>query len=575
MPRTVADSSEGNRRPLRFGVLCTGTTFQAWQAACLERLSALGSVEPALLIVDEDSTATSIWQRVRSLRFRNLLWDAFSLLFVGRGSRATRPVDMATSLAHVPTISCRAVKRGKFSQYFGKDDIAEIKKHNLDFILRFGFGIIRGEALKSARFGVWSFHHGDEEKYRGTPAGFWEIYKGDNVTGAILQRLTDRLDGGVVLRRGFFKTNETSYTRNRDTILLESAGWPAQVCVDIQNGNTGCLEASPSKTTAPVLHAPNNLQMILFVLKLLGHFIRGMYNMLLFYPQWGVGVVDQPIHAFLTPGNRPPVRWLHAPNRSRFIADPFAIQREDGLHILFEDFDQRTSKGRISKARMTQDCLTESEVVIDEPFHMSYPYLFEDKGEIYCIPETYQAREVRLYRANSFPGSWVKVATLIEGVAAVDSTVFQHEGRWWLLATDKETGAGLKLKVWHAGDLLGPWKPHANNPVKVDVRSARPAGTPFVHDGHLYRPCQDSSRTYGGRILINRIVRLSPTEFEEEQAAVVEPYKDGPYPNCLHTLSAAGDVTVIDGARNLFVGRSWVVLMQEAKLILASLSRSR
>jgi len=44
-------------------------------------------------------------------------------------------------------------------------------------------------------FGVWSWHHGDEDKYRGGPPAFWEIVNADPVTGALLQRLTERLDG--------------------------------------------------------------------------------------------------------------------------------------------------------------------------------------------------------------------------------------------------------------------------------------------------------------------------------------------------------------------------------------------
>jgi hypothetical protein len=109
------------------------------------------------------------------------------------------------------------------------------------------------------------------------------------------------------------------------------------------------------------------------------------------------------------------------------------------------------------------------------------------------------------------------------------------------------------LHAWHAPDLFGPWVPHAGNPVKTDVRSSRPAGRPFVHRGQLYRPAQDCSRTYGGAVTINRVVRLSPTAFEEETIAVVEPYVDSPYPYGVHTLSTAGEYTVIDGKGRMFV----------------------
>ncbi|GAG66909.1 unnamed protein product, partial [marine sediment metagenome] len=98
------------------------------------------------------------------------------------------------------------------------------------------------------------------------------------------------------------------------------------------------------------------------------------------------------------------------------------------------------------------------------------------------------------------------------------------------------------------------WKPHASNPIKVDVRSARPAGNPFYHNGNFYRPSQDCSEIYGGKIVLNRITRLSPTEFKEEKVNVIGPYKNSPYPDGIHTISSVGDMTIIDGFQRKFIG---------------------
>jgi len=559
MMHTTNFSSE-NHRLIRFGIMCNGTTFQAWQASCLHKLLALDNVEPALLIINDDSLTASNWKKLN--KFRNPFWSIYSF-FVRHSSRATRPVDMSSTLAQVPSIRCKVIKKGKFSQYFSGADIAEIRKYDLDFILRFGFNIIRGEILKVARFGVWSFHHDDEEKYRGGPPGFWEIYKGDNVTGAILQRLTDRLDGGIVLKKGFFPTINTSYVRNLDLVLFESTNWPAKVCIDIQNSNADYLNSSPSKTSASIFHTPNNVQMMFFLLRIVSNFFHKLYNFLFFYDRWNIGVVDDPIHIFLTLGIRPQVRWLPALVRNKFIADPFAIRREKTIHIFFEDYDYRAHKGCISAMSIYGKSLSPSKVVIDTPFHMSYPYLLEYKDQVYCVPETSEAQEVSLYKTKEFPNSWVKVATLINDFAGVDSTVFLYEGRWWLFATDANDGPRYKLKVWHAPDLLGPWNPHVANPVKVDIRSARPAGTPFIYNGHLYRPSQDYSETIQGKIVLNRVIKLTPTEFKEEQIVVIAPYKNSPYPDGLHTISAVGDMTIIDGKKEELTIKSLSALIHK------------
>jgi len=560
----VNNNMKQSRPALRFRIMCRGTTLHAWQARCLEKLLDLDDVKPALLIIDKPDTSTYAKRKTFDLfRLFRYIYYLFSAKF---RARATRPLDMSSVLSGVPSVYCRVIRKGKYSQYFSEDDIDLIRKHNLDFILRFGFGIIRGEILNTARFGVWSFHHGDEMKYRGGPFGFWEIYKGDSVTGAILQRLTDRLDGGVVLKKGFIKTINTSYFQNQSAILFESVEWPAQVCIDIKIGNAKYLDLPPSKTTAPIYRAPNILQKIIFFLKIVGNNILDRYNYYFFYDQWNVGIVNSPIDVFLKPTSLPQVKWLPAPSRNEFIADPFAVCLDKVVHILVEDFNYRTFKGGISAISIQGNSISRSKDLFNLPFHMSYPYLIKHQGQIYCIPETSEAQEVSIYKAEKFPNKWTKVATLIKDFAGVDSTIFCYNNHWWLLVTDANEGLNYRLKIWHAPDLFGPWQPHPANPVKVDVRSSRPAGTPFIYKGELYRPSQDCSSRYGGRIILNRVSRLTPVEFREESVAVIGPYQNCLYRAGLHTISSVGDVTIIDGVRKVSVFKNPVMLTHNMKI---------
>lgn len=286
-----------------------------------------------------------------------------------------------------------------------------------------------------------------------------------------------------------------------------------------------------------------------------------MGALLVLHEDWNVGIVAAPIDAFLSPGRRYCITWLPR-RRGRFAADPFAIRVAGVTHVFFEDFDQRTGKGVISHVGIADDSMvTPPQVALNLPVHTSYPYLIEDGDAVYCIPETAGAREVALYRADEFPLRWRKIATLLEDVAVCDPTVFRHGGRWWLFGTRIETGQNHRLFAWYADDLFGPWQSHVANPIKCDIRSARPAGTPFMHEGSLYRPAQNCSATYGGQVVINRIIELSPTVFSEETVRVVRPHRGGYYPRGLHTLSAAGDVTLIDAKCHIFVlHQLWRVL---------------
>lgn len=279
-------------------------------------------------------------------------------------------------------------------------------------------------------------------------------------------------------------------------------------------------------------------------------FLREEYQRAFRHDRWNIGIADGPISRFLEPDAQVEVRWLSPPERGTYRADPFGIVRGNATEIFFEEYEFQSDKGVISHIRETPGgALSESKVVMNLPVHASYPFLFEQAGSVYCIPETAHAGEIGLYRATEFPQGWTKAATLVPGVAGTDPTLIEHEGLLWLLCTDLRDGAFSKLRIWYASDLFGPWTPHPRNPVKTDLCSARPGGTPFRVGGELYRPAQDCSSSYGGSITINRIVELTEDEYREEPVVAVGPFPDSPYAHGLHTLSAIGDRTLVDGKR--------------------------
>jgi hypothetical protein len=349
-----------DRRPLRFGIMCTGLTFPAWQARCIQQLLAKNGIEPVLLIIDETpQPRSSMRQSINRLLTRKMfLWRFYERAVLNRTLRSSRPVDLTAELSSVPTFRCQVEQVGNYTQRFFHEDLRTIREYDLDFVLRFAFNIIRGEILSIARYGVWSFHHGDPDKYRGTPPGFWEIYKGDPLTGAMLQRLTDRLDAGIVLHRGYFKTIPFSYPQNVDGSFFGSADWPARVCAEIQNGKATYFSAVPCSTKAPIYHEPNDLQMLHFGWVLAKAWLRNQMRSLLRHQQWNVGVIDTPIEEVVgldkgCYGQVAPrkVSWVNE-IPGRFLADPFAIggHRDfpDSMTLLVEEFDWSRRKGQIS-----------------------------------------------------------------------------------------------------------------------------------------------------------------------------------------------------------------------------------
>jgi hypothetical protein len=86
--------------------------------------------------------------------------------------------------------------------------------------------------------------------------------------------------------------------------------------------------------------------------------------------------------------------------------------------------------------------------------------------------------------------------------------------------------------------------------MKCDVRHARPAGTPFLHEGHLYRPALDASQPSHLAVWLNRVDALDPERFSEVPVQRIAGFEATAYGMGLRTLSAIGQVTLVDGLRS-------------------------
>ena len=196
--------------------------------------------------------------------------------------------------------------------------------------------------------------------------------------------------------------------------------------------------------------------------------------------------------------------------------------------------------------------------MLDLPYHLSYPFVFEHGGQVWMVPETCSAGTIELYRSTNFPAGWVKEATLVSGVVASDATLLQHGGKWWLFATVRGEGGSFSdaLHLWTAPDFRGPWTPHRKNPVLIDIATARPAGRMVFRNGERFLAVQDCRRGYGSALGIARVLKLEEDNFSQTLDAIVSP---GPlWPGRrLHTLNSAAGFEFIDGSGQAARQLSW------------------
>lgn len=547
--------TESTPRKLRVGFLLDSWTVPAWVARIVDEVMAGDVADVQVVVLNATPPVPRSARRLFALRGQ-WLYRAYMALDARVFSSGRSPfarVSVADRLANVPVLRVEP-RQTRFSDYFPDSDVATLAALDLDVLFRFGFRILRGPVLDVARHGLWSYHHGDPDVNRGGPPCFWEVMNGEPVTGSVLQILSERLDDGQVIYRSWSSTHPYSVHATRARVYHKSAAFAGRCLAHLYRTGRPTPQESPDRSPAPydrpLYRPPGNAAMVRLaarlVFRMLAAGIRGLWSRETWMIAWRESPVDE------SAGRLFDVRWLRPP-RGAFWADPFVAFREGRRAILFEEWVDRAKKAHISAIELDADGRPSAPAaVLERPYHLSYPFIFDWNDELWMVPETKGNRTVELYRCIRFPDRWQFEATLLADVEAVDATVHPFDGRWWMWLNRAEPGASMldEVHLFHADTPLGPWLPHPLNPVKSDVRGARPAGRPFLYGGRLVRPAQDGSVRYGYAVVFHRIEVLTTTEYREEEMGRTLPlWADGLLGT--HTYNRDDRVTVVDGYRRV------------------------
>lgn len=241
--------------------------------------------------------------------------------------------------------------------------------------------------------------------------------------------------------------------------------------------------------------------------------------------QWSIGIYtgSSPFDLKSPPDIKNPVlsRRDVTDVRAGFIADPFMIQVEQTWYMFFEVFNNETSRGEIGLATSPDGKKWNYEkIVIAEPFHLSYPHVFEWMGEYYLIPESFQDASIRLYKASKFPTDWQFVGNLMSGGIFLDASLIRYADKWWLFTETNPEHKYDTLRLFYADDLLGNWQEHPLSPIiQGNAHIARPAGRVIMHNHQIIRYTQDCDPDYGIQVRAFAIDELSTTTYHEQEVS--------------------------------------------------------
>lgn len=524
---------------LKVAVMWNGRDLKVWQKNALVQLFSVPEVKPILYISPADGPPVPAKKPGFIYRIFKRFTDPESMKNTG----------LPEYPENIPVLKLQPEKVGKFRERFSNDDLDHLKKFSPDVIIRFGFNILEGDILTLPKYGIWSYHHGDPHHFRGGPPVFWEMNKRKNTSGAILQRITERLDCGLILHKGTFSIDKHSFRSTLNEVLTISSGWLRQAALElIHNGR---IKESVVVSEGPLTTYPGNTDVLRNVALLCFERFKFYFGKYFLTEDWAVGRVDQKAESVIKGEKLKEPFWITASNRSSYLADPFVFHQDNTSYLICEEYSYYSGKGRIITERLLSPT-GKTTPVLDDTFHRSYPYTFHHSGESYLLTEAAESTSLNLYKLTN-DGLWENDAILLSEFPAVDPSIVYYKGKWWLFCTRGEGKASNRdLYIFHSADLKGPFIPHILNPVKSDVGSARPGGSVLFNEGNLIRVAQDSSDGYGSRIHLMQVDELTETSFHESVLRTIEPLKKSRYNRGIHTLSDGGIYILIDGKRLIF-----------------------
>jgi hypothetical protein len=410
------------------------------------------------------------------------------------------------------------------------------------------------EAAAYARFGAWRFFFGEAQGTSEALAGLDEVLSAAPVTASGLRIHLGRGQPDRIAYQSWSRTFPFSLAKSRTALFAKTAQFLARALAELHaGGEQWLLERTIPARPRPEEKLPSGAQALRHISLLGARVAQRAAQKALTVEEWSIAwrfSDDESWNGSLEGFHR------LQPPKGGFWADPFPIQVNGRNYIFFEELPAGSAKAHISVVEVDRDGHASKPVkVLERDYHLSYPFLVEEDGTLYMIPETADNHTVEVYRCVDFPTKWKLERVLLKDVLCADATLHREGDRWWMFANAATGGADVndELCIFTSDRLLGEWEPHRRNPVKSDVRSARPAGRLFRHGNRLYRPGQIGAPHYGAGIALHRVTRLTRDEYvEEEDRRIMPPDYATRGPSAsdvvigIHTINRAGDLSVTD-----------------------------
>ena len=396
-----------------------------------------------------------------------------------------------------------------------QDSINEIIKGYPSFIYKCGMGLLHiSHELKNIP--ILSFHHGDPSKFRGRPAGFYELLNGEKKIGQILQLLSNKLDSGRILYYGETAAYPWSYKKTLKNaykispIIFEKGLQNLEQGIFIKKENNGFIYKLPS-----------NFQAIIFILREISNLISKLLYGLFIEKGWKVAYsnklsinrINHPIDIFnYIDSLKNNFQFITTPKGYKFLADPFIIDSK----IIAEGLKSNNSKGDLLLLDNNKKSILNKFYLKNK--HLSYPYTHIFKSENFIYPDSGSLENAILYSGKS-PLDLKKSTMKYFKSGLCDPSVFKHNDYFYLFANYPDEKYILRL--WFSLDPYFNFvKEHNKSPISISPEGGRSGGRIIKFKNKIYRFAQDCSGSYGNGLILFEIKSIDPENYIEKQISI-------------------------------------------------------
>lgn len=237
-----------------------------------------------------------------------------------------------------------------------------------------------------------------------------------------------------------------------------------------------------------------------------------------------------------------------------WVADPMIFAYEGRVFLFAERYNYFSLRGEIAVAEIKDGKVSRWHTIIREPFHMSYPFVFEQSGTIYMIPETNEGHSVRLYQAISFPYKWKYVKNIIDNVKWVDTTLVPDKNGFLAYTRAHEVcDKDYLVKINQKFSVLSVEELDKED---GDV-SYRCGGRIFDFEGKEIHVCQNESAGYGCGLIFRYYDKATKREIKQQYINPTDLGFSSEKWKGTHTYTAAGGYEVVDLKYDRFSFLEW------------------